>query len=294
MWFERFVIIVTSLHRDFLPSSWGYFSPTIWDISCLLGSFGLFFTMFCLFVRFLPMVATAEVKGVLPQANPHWQDSPEHQRMEREALDDRPAPATPPVATATATASGWRSLLASLDRLPRGPYYGTLAEFASPADLYHACERVRDEGYTRWDAHSPFPVHGLDKAMGLRRSTLPWLVLVMALAGGALGFGLQAWVHMSAYPLVISGKPFFSWPAFIPITFELSVLFGSLGAVFGMLGMNKLPMHHHPLFRSAAFERATDDTFFISIESWDPRFDPSATGKLLESLGARRVELLES
>jgi hypothetical protein len=123
---------------------------------------------------------------------------------------------------------------------------------------------------------------------------LPWLVLVMALTGGVLGFGLQAWVHTSAYPLVISGKPFFAWPAFIPITFEVSVLFGALGAVFGMLGMNRLPMHYHPLFRSAAFDRVTDDAFFISIESWDPRFDPSSTGKLLESLGARSVELLES
>ncbi len=103
----------------------------------------------------------------------------------------------------------------------RGPYYGILAEFATPADLYHACERVRDAGFTRWDAHTPFPVHGLDKAMGLRRSPLPWIVLVMALTGAALGFGLQWWVHASAYPLVISGKPYFSWPAFIPITFEV-------------------------------------------------------------------------
>jgi len=299
MWFERFVIIVTSLHRDFLPSSWGYFSPTIWDISCLLGSFGLFFTMFCLFVRFLPMVATAEVKTVLPQANPHSEHAPEREILHDHAVvGARLATATAvTVSTPAVPAEGgprWRSMLPSLDRLPKGRYYGTLAEFATPAELYHACERVRDAGFTRWDAHSPFPVHGLDKAMGLRRSTLPWLVLVMALAGGALGFGLQAWVHMSAYPLVISGKPFFSWPAFIPITFELSVLFGALGAVFGMLGMNKLPMHHHPLFRSAAFERVTDDAFFISIESWDPRFDPAATGNLLESLGARRVELLES
>ena len=179
-------------------------------------------------------------------------------------------------------------------RLPKGPHYGILAEFATPAELYHACERVRDAGFTRWDAHSPFPVHGLAKAMGLRRSALPWIVLAMGLVGGAAGFGLQWWVHTSAYPLVISGKPFFTWPAFIPITFEVAVLFGALGAVFGMFGLNQLPMHHHPLFQSKVFERVTDDAFFISIESWDPRFDPSATRQLLESLGARSVELLES
>ena len=181
-----------------------------------------------------------------------------------------------------------------VNRSPKGPYYGILAEFATPADLYHACERVRDAGFTRWDAHTPFPVHGLEGAMGLRRSPLPWIVLVMGLTGAALGFGLQWWVHAVAYPLVISGKPYFSWPAFIPITFELGVLFGALGAVFGMLGLNRLPMHHHPLFGSKVFERVTDDAFFISIESWDPRFDAPATRKLLESLGARSVDLLES
>ena len=179
-------------------------------------------------------------------------------------------------------------------KLPPGPHYGILGEFATPADLYHACERVRDAGFTRWDAHTPFPVHGLEGAMGLRRSPLPWIVLVMALTGAALGFILQWWVHTSAYPLVISGKPFFTWPAFIPVTFEVAVLFGALGAVFGMFGLNRLPMHHHPLFQSKVFERASDDAFFISIESWDPRFDPSATSTLMKSLGARSVELLES
>jgi Alternative complex III, ActD subunit len=167
-----------------------------------------------------------------------------------------------------------------LPQLPKGPYYGILAEFATPADLYHACERVRDAGFTRWDAHTPFPVHGIEGAMGIRRSPL--------------GFVLQWWVHATAYPLVISGKPYFAWPAYIPITFELGVLFAAFGAVFGMLGLNRLPMHHHPLFRSKVFERVTDDAFFISVESWDPRFDPAATRKLLESLGARSVELLES
>ena len=181
-----------------------------------------------------------------------------------------------------------------LNRLPSGPHYGVLAEFATPADLYHACERVRDEGYTRWDAHTPFPVHGLASAMGLRRSPLPWIVLVAGLTGAAVGFLLQWCVHVEAYPLVISGKPYNAWPAFIPITFELAVLFAALGAVLGMLGLNRLPMHYHPLFRSKVFERVTDDAFFISIESWDPRFDPSATRTLLESLGARGVELVES
>jgi hypothetical protein len=180
-----------------------------------------------------------------------------------------------------------------LPQLPKGPSYGLLAEFATVADLYHACEQVRDAGFTRWDAHTPFPVHGLDRAMGLRRSPLPWIVLVMGLTGAVLGFGLQWWVHASAQRLVISGKPYFSWPAFIPITFEVAVLFAALGAVLGMLGLNRLPMHYHPLFRSKVFERVTDDAFFISIESWDPRFDPSATRTLLETLGARRVELVE-
>jgi hypothetical protein len=283
MWFERFVIIVTSLHRDFLPSSWGYFSPTVWDVMCLLGSFGLFFTMFCLFVRFLPMVATAEVKTVLPQAHLHGHHG-------REPESHSPAP----LVAAPEARSKWSFEMPLVPSLPKGPNYGLLAEFATPDALYRACERVRDAGFTRWDAHSPFPVHGLHKAMGLRRSVLPWIVLVMALTGAAAGFGLQWWVHTTAYPLVISGKPFFTWPAFIPITFEVAVLFGALGAVFGMLGLNRLPMHHHPLFQSKVFERASDDTFFISIESWDPRFDPAATRKLLESTGARSVELLES
>ncbi len=180
------------------------------------------------------------------------------------------------------------------NQLPQGPYYGVVAEFTTAAELYHACEKVRDAGFTKWDAHTPFPVHGLEKAMGLPRSPLPWIVLVMGLTGAAAGFGLQWWVHASAYPLVISGKPFFAWPAMIPITFEVGVLFAAFGAVFGMFALNRLPMHHHPLFQSKLFERVTDDRFFISIESWDPRFDSSATAQMLKSLGAANVELVES
>ena len=153
---------------------------------------------------------------------------------------------------------------------------------------------MRDAGYTRWDAHTPFPIHGLERAMGLRASRLPWVVLVTAVLGAVSGIGLQGWVSTIAYPLVISGKPFFSWPAFIPITFELGVLGGAFGAVLGMLAFNQLPTLHHPLFASATFERASDDGFFISIESWDPRFDAGRTVDLLRRLGAQEVELVAS
>jgi hypothetical protein len=178
--------------------------------------------------------------------------------------------------------------------LPPGERFGILAEFATPAALYRACEGVRDAGYTRWDAHAPYPVHGLERAMGLRASKLPWIVLVMALGGAATGMGLQGWVATIAYPLVISGKPFFSWPAFVPVTFELAVLGGALGAVFGMFALNQLPTFYHPLFESARFARVADDGFFISIESWDPNFDPQKTADLLNRLGATHVEAVAS
>jgi hypothetical protein len=174
--------------------------------------------------------------------------------------------------------------------LPPGERYGVLAEFPTPAALYHACEGVREAGYTRWDAHAPFAVHGLERAMGLRSSKLPWIVLALALGGAAAGVGLQGWVSTTAYPLVISGKPLFSWPAFVPVTFELAVLGGALGAVFGMFALNQLPTLWHPLFASARFERASDDGFFISIESWDPKFQETQATDLLRRLGATHVE----
>jgi hypothetical protein len=178
--------------------------------------------------------------------------------------------------------------------LPPGPYYGVLARFDDPGRLLRACENVRDAGFTRWDAHTPFPVHGLDRAMGMRPTMLPWIVLVLGLGGAAGAMLLQWWVSAIAYPLVISGKPLFSWQAFVPVTFEVGVLLGALGAVFGMLGLSRLPMHHHPLFSSREFERVSDDGFFVSIESWDPQFDAAATPRLLRSLGAAHVELVEN
>jgi len=167
---------------------------------------------------------------------------------------------------------------------------GILAEFDSPRTLQSACERIRDEGYRAWDAHTPYPVHGLERAMGLRRSRLPWIVLVSALTGAFTGMALQVWVHVFEYPVVIAGKPFFSWQAFIPVTFEMTILFGAVAALLGMLGLNKLPRHHNWLFESEGFERASDHRFFVSIDASDVRFDEDRTSELLHELGAVSIE----
>jgi hypothetical protein len=171
--------------------------------------------------------------------------------------------------------------------------FGLLAEYETAADLYQACERVRDAGYGAWDAYSPFPVHGLERAMGLRASMVPWIVCVMGFTGAGLGFLLQYWSSVIAYPLIISAKPLNSYPAFVPVTFELGILLGSFGAVFGMLGLNKLPQLYHSLFNSKRFSKVTDDKFFIAIEAKDPRYDVERTRTLLESTGAVAVEEVE-
>lgn len=173
-----------------------------------------------------------------------------------------------------------------------GAVWGALAEFRTPAALLEASRQVREAGYRHFDAHSPFPVHGLERAMGLQRSLVPLFVLVLGLGGAAGGMLLQWWVSAVEYPLVVSGKPFFSWPAFVPIMFECGVLGGALGALGGFLALSRLPRHHHPLFASAAFERMSDDRFFLSVEARDERFDRQATLELLSRAGAAHVELV--
>jgi hypothetical protein len=170
--------------------------------------------------------------------------------------------------------------------------YSVLAEFASPTELLHAAEKVRDAGYTRFDCHSPFPVHGMDAAMGLKRSKVGYIAGVCAVCGGSFAMWLQWWTSAVDYPIVISGKPLFAWQAFIIVTFGLTILGAALGAVIGMLVLNRLPQWFHGNFYSENFKRFSDDAFFISIEAEDPKFDAGGTGRFLESLGGRNIEVV--
>lgn len=168
-----------------------------------------------------------------------------------------------------------------------------LAEFEEPEALVHAAEKVRDAGYQKWDVHTPYPVHGMDKAMGLGDSRLGWLVLVMGLSGLATAAALMIWANGIEYPLVIGGKPPISIPSMVPIGFELTILFSALGCFFGMLGFNQLPRHNHPIFESERFKGFSTDKFFISVEAADPQFDVSHTRRFLEELHPTNVELVE-
>jgi mono/diheme cytochrome c family protein len=173
---------------------------------------------------------------------------------------------------------------------PTGPVAGVVAQFDTAQALTAAATRVREEGFRRWDAHSPFPVHGLDRAMGIRMTILPWLVLGAGMSGGAVAVVLQWWTNGVHYPLIISGKPLFSLPANIPVTFELIVLGSALTAFFGALALSLLPQYWHATFSSKAFARVTTDGFFISIDAADPKFDEPAVCHLLKSIGATSVD----
>jgi hypothetical protein len=168
--------------------------------------------------------------------------------------------------------------------------YGMLAEYSNPAKLMRAAKLVNRAGYQKYDAYSPFPIHGMDEAMGLKESKLGYIVLFHAILGFLGALALQIWTSSMAYPINISGKPFMNIPAFIPVTFELTVLLSAFGAVFGMFFMNNMPRHNNPLFSSQRFEKVTDDGFFICIEASDDFFDEDKTKKLLQDAGATHIE----
>ena len=168
--------------------------------------------------------------------------------------------------------------------------HGLLIEFEDADALVRGCEKVRDAGWRRWDAYTPFPIHGMDRAMGIRGTRLPWIVLCGGLTGLGLALLMQWWMNAVDYPFLISGKPLFGLPAAIPVTFELTVLFSALTTFFGMWGLNGMPRLHHPLFTSERFLRVTADRFFIAIEASDPKFDTRSARELADSLGGTAVE----
>jgi len=164
------------------------------------------------------------------------------------------------------------------------PVYGLMAEFDNPTDLVGAANRARLAGYTEMDAYSPFPIEELNDALGLKKNPLPLIVLLGGIFGGLGGFGLEVWAQVIAWPMNIGGRPFLSWPHFIPVTFECTVLGAALSAFVGMLALNGLPKPYHPVFNVPAFDRASRDRFFLCIESGDPRFDRHSTESFLREL----------
>ena len=178
--------------------------------------------------------------------------------------------------------------------MKRDPIYGMMAEFDTPVALVEAAKRTYQAGYKKIDTYTPFPIEGLAEEIGFHRDEVPLVVLIGGLVGGLTGYLMQYWMSAVAYPLNIGGKPYHSWPAFIVITFEMTILFAGISAVFGMLALNGLPMPYHPVFNVPRFTRASRDRFFLVVFSSDVNYDPAATRQFLESLDARSVSEVPS
>ena len=171
--------------------------------------------------------------------------------------------------------------------------YGLMAEFDNPNAIVTAARHAYEQGYRRMDAYTPFPIEELSHAIGFHHSRLPLVVLIGGIVGGLGGYFLQYWASVIAYPLNTGGRPLHSWPAFIPVTFETTVLVAALSAVLGMLALNGLPTPYHPVFNVKRFALATRDRFFLCIEATDPKFDRVATRRFLESLAPREISEVE-
>ena len=176
---------------------------------------------------------------------------------------------------------------------PNARAYGLIAEFENPADAMAAAESVRDAGFRRWDVYTPFPVHGMDQAMGIKNSKVGWFSFCGGITGYALGMLMIWFTNAVDYPLMVGGKPMFSPHGAFPPAYELTILLGAFGAIFGMLFLNKLPRLHHPLLKHRRFALATHDRFFVVIETADPKYSENDIRKLLEQAGSRRIELVE-
>jgi hypothetical protein len=176
----------------------------------------------------------------------------------------------------------------------RGRPFAILAQYETPADVMHAAEQVRDAGYKMWDAHTPFPVHGMDEAMGLKDSKVGFFTFVGGCTGFTIGMSMIWWMGAVDYPIVVGGKPLFSPLFAFPVSYELTILLSAFGTLFGMFFLNRLPKWYNPLLKNRRFELgANDDKFFIAIETADPRYSETETRKLLEATGSKHIELVE-
>ena len=171
--------------------------------------------------------------------------------------------------------------------------YAIMAEFETPAATIHAAEKVRDTGFRNWDVFTPFPIHGMDAAMGMKNSKVGWFSFIGGVTGYTTGMLMIWWMNKVDYPILIGGKPMFSPFSAFPPSYELTILFGSFGALLGMLFLNRLPRLHHPLLKNRRFALATHDRYFVVIETNDPKYSETETRKLLESLGSRHIELVQ-
>ena len=257
MWLERYVIVVASLHRDFMPSAWGMYSGTIVDYAVLAGSIGLFVCLLFIFIRVLPMISIFEMRELV------------HEEEAKKRVN--------------------RTMAGSDFLKDIVPIYGLMAEFDSPETLLEAARRAYATGFRRMDGYSPFPVEGLAEAIGFHRSRVPLIVLIGGILGCLGGFFLQYWASVIDYPINVGGRPLNSWPSFIPVTFEVTILLAALSAFFGVLALNGLPMPYHPVFNVERFELASRNRFFLCIEAKDANFDPQAVRDFFESVGAQGI-----
>ena len=270
MWLERYVIIVVSLHRDYLPSSWGMYSGTFWDRLTFVGTIGLFLTLIFLFVRVLPMISMFELRHL-------WAETKKHGEPEQ------PEEAVPSTTLEPAAEESDSD----------APLYGLMAEFVDAEELLAKARQTYQAGYRRISAYSPFPIAELPAAIGLRPTRLPYLVLLGGIVGAMGGFALQYYASVIDYPWNIGGRPLNSWPSFMIVTFELTILCAAGAAALGMLLRNGLPRPYHAVFNAPRFKLASQDRFFLCIEANDPRFDLVETRRFLEGLGPAEVVAVE-
>ena len=244
MWFERYMIITSSLSEDFLPSAYGFFKPTVWDILTYAGSIGFFFVPFLLFVRYFPVMSISETQGAA--AGLAW--------------------------------TGGGTMTSEFE------VHGLMAQFLTPEAMLAATRQAREAGYREMDAYTPYTVEGLATELGMRRSRMPSIVLIGGLVGAGAAFFMQYYSMAINYPFNSGGRPHNSWPVFIPVTFEVTVLIASLAAFLGMILLNALPHPNHPVFNVPEFARASRDRFFLCIEVGDPKFDMKTTSQFLAGL----------